>query len=151
MGLYPGIMIPPAEQIKKYSISSFFGFGSILTFVLVSSLTDSDPAAIIKSYSENTQVTLAFFMTFIFSILLLPIFRELAKRKFSHFKWWGVPAVIYCTNTSADIVIEKLNKNKYLGYKAAVIIDAGLTEPTMKKYGVDRLKTAVNASPNNWS
>ena len=132
MGLYPGIMIPPAEQIKKYSISSFFGFGSILTFVLVSSLTDSDPAAIIKSYSENTQVTLAFFMTFIFSILLLPIFRELAKRKFSHFKWWGVPAVIYCTNTSADIVIEKLNKNKYLGYKAAVIIDAGLTEPTMK-------------------
>lgn len=132
MGLYPGIMIPPAEQIKKYSISSFFGFGSIVSFVLISSLTDSDPAAIIKSYTENTLMVLAFLLTFIFSILLLPTFRELAKRKFSKFSWWGVPAVIYCTNSSADAVLEKLNKNKYLGYKPAVIIDAALKEPCLK-------------------
>ena len=40
MGLYPGIMIPAAEQVKKYSISTFFGFSVITSFVLVSSFLD---------------------------------------------------------------------------------------------------------------
>ena len=132
MGLYPGIMIPAAEQVKKYSISSFFGFSVITSFVVVSSLTDSNPAAIIRSYSGNVEIILAFFITFIFSIFLLPTFREFAKRKFSKNKWFGVPAVIYCTSSSADEVIKRLNKNKYLGYKPAVIIDAALKEPCIK-------------------
>ena len=34
MGLYPGIMIPAAEQVKKYSVSSFFGFFIIVSFYL---------------------------------------------------------------------------------------------------------------------
>ena len=62
----------------------------------------------------------------------MPTFREFAKRKFSKYSWWGVPAVIYCTGNSADEVINKLNKNKYLGYKPAVIIDANLKEPAIK-------------------
>lgn len=132
MGLYPGIMIPPAEQIKKYTISSFFGMGSIVSFVLVSTLTDSDPAAFFRTYSENNLICLAFIIAFILSIFLLPTFRELAKRKFSKYGWWGVPAVVYCTGSSADIVIDKLNKNKYLGYKPAVIIDAALKTPGEK-------------------
>ena len=132
MGLYPGIMIPAAEQVKKYTISSFFGFSVITSFVVVSSLTDSDPAAAIKSYSGNGSIIFAFLISFLFSMVLLPTFRELAKRKFSKFKWFGVPAVIYCTGSSADEVIKRLNKNKYLGYKPAVIIDADLKEPCLK-------------------
>lgn len=132
MGLYPGIMIPAAEQVKKYCISVFFGFSVIVSFVLISGLTDSDPAAAIKSYTENSMILLAFFIAFIFSTLLLPTFREFAKRKFSRFKWWGVPAVIYCTGSSADEVIQKLKKNKYLGYKPAVIVDAHLETPYIK-------------------
>ena len=132
MGLYPGIMIPAAEQVKKYSISTFFGFSVITSFVVVSSLTDSNPAAVIKSNSGNLQIIFAFLTAFLFSIFLLPIFREFAKRKFSKNRWWGVPAVIYCTGNSADEIIKRLNKNKYLGYKAAVIIDAALTKPCMK-------------------
>lgn len=132
MGLYPGIMIPAAEQVKKYCISTFFGFAVITSFVVVSSLTESNPAAVIKSYSENVPIIFAFLSAFIFSVFLLPTFREFAKRKFSKFSWWGVPAVIYCTGNSADEVIKKLNTNKYLGYKPAVIIDAELTEDTIK-------------------
>lgn len=132
MGLYPGIMIPAAEQVKKYSISSFFGFIVITSFVIVSGLTESDPAAAIKSYSNNASILFAFMIAFIFSVFLLPTFRELAKRKFCRFSWWGVPAVIFCTGSSADEVIKRLQKNKYLGYKPAVIIDANLVYPAMK-------------------
>ena len=132
MGLYPGIMIPAAEQVKKYCISTFFGFAVITSFVIVSSLTESDPAAFIKSYSRNLPIIFAFFLAFIFSVFLLPTFRELAKRKFSKYSWWGVPAVIYCTGNSADEIIKKLNINKYLGYKPAIIIDAALKEPELR-------------------
>jgi Undecaprenyl-phosphate galactose phosphotransferase WbaP len=132
MGLYPGIMIPAAEQVKKYCISTFFGFCVIVSFVLVSSLTESDPAAFMKKNSGSIYIILAFSLAFIFSMFLLPTFREFAKRKFSKYSWWGVPAVIFCTGNSADEVINKLNKNKYLGYKPAVIIDAALTEPVLK-------------------
>ena len=132
MGLYPGIMIPAAEQVKKYTISTFFGFSVITSFVLVSSLTQSNPAAFIKGGSANVPILFAFILAFIFSVFLLPTFREFAKRKFCQRSWWGVPAVIYCTANSADEVILKLNRNKYLGYKAAVIIDAALKEPAIK-------------------
>ncbi len=132
MGLYPGIMIPAAEQVKKYSISTFFGFSVITSFVLVSSLTESDPAAFIKKNSGNISIMFAFLLAFFLSMFLMPTFREFAKRKFCKYSWWGVPAVIYCTGNSADEVINKLNKNKYLGYKPAVIIDAALKVPLMK-------------------
>lgn len=132
MGLYPGIMIPAAEQVKKYTISTFFGFSVIVSFVLVSSLTESDPAAFMKKNSGSIYIIMAFSLAFIMSMFLLPIFREFAKRKFSKFSWWGVPAVIYCTGNSADEVIKKLNTNKYLGYKPAVIIDASLNDADIK-------------------
>ncbi len=132
MGLYPGIMIPAAEQVKKYTISTFFGFSVIVSFVLVSSLTESDPAAFMKKNSGSVYIIIAFTLAFVMSMFLLPIFREFAKRKFSKFSWWGVPAVIYCTGNSADEVIKKLNTNKYLGYKPAVIIDASLNDADIK-------------------
>ena len=132
MGLYPGIMIPAAEQVKKYTISTFFGFSVIVSFVLVSSLTESDPAAFMKKNSGSIYIVMAFSLAFIMSMFLLPIFREFAKRKFSKFSWWGVPAVIYCNGNSADEIINKLKRNKYLGYKPAVIIDASLNDSDVK-------------------
>ena len=132
MGLYPGIMIPAAEQVKKFTISTFFGFSVIVSFVLVSSLTEADPAAFMKKNSGSIYIILAFSLAFIMSMFLLPTFREFAKRKFCKFSWWGVPAVIYCNGNSADEVINKLNRNKYLGYKPAVIIDASLNDAGMK-------------------
>ena len=131
MGLYPGIMIPAAEQVKKYTFSTFFGFGIIAAFVVVSSLTQSNPAAFFKKGSGNVEIIWAFIIAFIFSIFLLPAFREFSKRVFCKRSWWGVPAVIYCTGNSADEVIKKLNKNKFLGYKPAVIIDASLKDPKL--------------------
>lgn len=132
MGLYPGIMIPAADQVKKYTISTFFGFSVITSFLLVSSLTQSNPAAFLKKGSANVPILWAFILAFIFSVFLLPAFREFAKRIFCKRSWWGVPSVIYCTGNSADEVIIKLNKNKYLGYKPAVIIDASLKAPQNK-------------------
>jgi hypothetical protein len=62
----------------------------------------------------------------------LPCTREIIKRIVQNKKWWGVPAVIYGTDSSADIIFNRLLKNRYLGYHPAILVDSACTEPTEK-------------------
>lgn len=133
MGLYPGIMIPPAEEVRKYSISTFFGFASIVLSIIFSDLSDWNITKSITKDSQDLEILLAFGVAFLFSSFLLPAFREFSKRLYSRRKWWGIPAVIYCTGNSAENILEKLIAHKYLGYKPAVIIDCKATEPGFYK------------------
>ena len=129
MGLYPGIMVPAAEEVKKYSISAFFGFACIAISIFLSDLTDSNFTKGITQDSHDLEIMLAFIIAFVLATILLPAFREYSKRIFCKRRWWGIPAVIYCNGDSAEKVIDRLLKHKYLGYKPAVIIDGNATEP----------------------
>ena len=123
-GLYPGIMIPAAEEVRAYIISSFLSFVIIFTSIAVSSLTNRDFAKIIIKGSQKLQICIAFMIAFISSAILLPACREMAKRIFCKYSWYGVPAAIYSTNQSFYKVVDKLIANKHLGYKPAVIIES---------------------------
>ena len=74
--------------------------------------------------SGDKAVILEFAITFPVATILLPGVRELAKTFYAQFKWWGVPAIIYNTNHSADYIIDKLIQNPDLGYHPAIIIDS---------------------------
>ncbi|MCR4734778.1 MAG: undecaprenyl-phosphate galactose phosphotransferase WbaP [Treponema sp.] len=124
-GLYPGIMIPASEEVRAYIISSFISFIVIFLSIVISTLSGFNFTRIIIRESQKLQICIAFLIAFIFSAILLPAFREMAKRFFCKFKWYGVPAVIYSTNNSYKEIADKLLKNKYLGYKPAVIIESG--------------------------
>lgn len=125
VGLYPGIMIPPTEEVKKFCGCSFFALGAMILGIVIADVNDYVLAEKIIKDSADKAVILAFFISFPIMTILLPGMRELAKTFYSRFKWWGVPAVIYSTNHSADFIIEKLIKNPYLGYHPAIIIDSG--------------------------
>jgi len=124
MGLYPGMMVPAEEEVRRYCISNFFCYGLILVTVIVSDMSSLDKLHFITKDSEDLEIAWAFVTAWLFSIFLLPIFRETAKNIFSKFKWWGVPAIIYCSGTSADLIIQRLKRNRHLGYHPAVIIDS---------------------------
>ncbi len=128
VGLYPGIMIPPTEEIKKFSTATFFSFVAISLTIFIPKSENLFTIYIIKD-SNDFALCAAFCLAFIFATFLLPSFREFAKRCIQHKKWWGVPAVIYCTDSSAEFIVERLLKNKYLGYKPAIIIDSALPKP----------------------
>ena len=128
IGLYPGIMIPHTEEVKKFSAATFFSFVAIGLTVFIPNGDTPISNYIIKD-SNDYAIFIAFLIAFIFATFLLPSFREFTKHCISHKRWWGVPAVIYCTDSSADFIIKRLLENPYLGYRPAVIIDSSLPLP----------------------
>jgi len=133
VGLYPGIMIPPTEQVKKFTVTTFFGYLVLIIFIFVSDYNDLSFKTIVIKDSEDIAVSIAIFISFLIGVFFLPAGREFAKRIVAHTSWWGVPAVIYTDGNNGDFVIEKLKNNKYLGYHPAVIIDTKIKEPSMYK------------------
>ena len=111
--LYPGIMSSPAEDVKRICICTFFSFVGIAISIFVE---DND---------EKIAVAIALVLAVPIATLLLPTGREIARHIFGRHHWWGVPAVIYCTGSSGDTVINRLIKRPDLGYKPAVIINSG--------------------------
>jgi Undecaprenyl-phosphate galactose phosphotransferase WbaP len=132
-GLYPAIMIPPTEQLKKISLSTFLCLLMIVVGLIISDVLDVNFSQkyIIKG-SKDVAICIAFLVAYPLIIILLPCTREIIKRIVQNKKWWGVPAVIYGTDSSADIIFNRLLKNRYLGYHPAILVDSACTEPTEK-------------------
>lgn len=131
LGLYPGIMISPAEEVRKYATGTFFSFGLIFLCIFFSNYRNWDFIKVITSYTQDTQLLCAFFIAFFFSLFLLPGIRDLSRMFFSKFHWYGVPAVIYTSNNGATLIIDKLITKRYLGYFPCVILD---TNPKITEY-----------------
>lgn len=115
-GLYPGISIPPAEEIKRFSICSFFIFAGIALSISV------------EEADEKVPVMVAFFLAVPIASFFIPLGREIARHFFARFRWYGVPAVIYVSGKSGDFIIRRLIKRQDFGYKPAIIIDNMATE-----------------------
>lgn len=128
LGLYPGVMISPSEQIKKYAIGTLFSYGLIFLCIFYSYSKNLNFIKVIVSYTGDAQLLIAFTISFIFSLFFLPACRDLSRIFFSKFNWFGVPIVIYNTSESAKTIVEKLYYKKYLGYKPALIIDSDTTK-----------------------
>ena len=111
-GLYPGIMTSPAEDVKRFCICTFFSFVGIAISIFV------------EDNENKIAIAVALVLAVPIATLLLPTDREIARRLFGRHRWWGVPAVIYCTGSSGDTVINRLLRRPDLGYKPAVIINS---------------------------
>ncbi len=132
-GLYPGIMNPPTEEVKKYSTCTFFSSLAIILSLIISNDMGFEISNFLIKDSKNLAIAIAFIITIPIATIALPAFREFAKRIFQRYKWWGVSAVIYGDKDSYKYIVDKLLNNKYLGYKPAVIIDSSATEPFFYK------------------
>ena len=129
IGLYPGIMTSPTEEVKKFFFSSMFSFISIIFTIIISDENELRFNDLLIKDSHKLPLTIAFIIAIPLSTVALPAFREAAKHYFGRFKWWGVPAVIYTSKNNGNFIIDKLIKNKFLGYHPAIIIDSDATEP----------------------
>ena len=66
-GLYPGISLPPADEVKKFAICSFFVFTGIALSITVEEADDKWP------------IVVAFILATPFALVFLPCGRELAR------------------------------------------------------------------------
>lgn len=124
LGLYPGIMNSPTEEVKRFFFATCFSFIAIILTIILSDQHDFRFVETFIQDSQDLALAFAFGISIPTATVALPAFREVAKRLFSKYKWWGVPAVIYTNGDSADFIIEKLSINRYLGYHPAVIINS---------------------------
>ncbi|MBQ8679115.1 MAG: undecaprenyl-phosphate galactose phosphotransferase WbaP [Treponema sp.] len=122
-GLYPGLVYPPADEVKKFGICSFFVFVGIALSITVEDADDKWP------------IVTALILATPFALILLPAAREFARTVFSKQKWFGVPAVIYVSGNSGDVIIERLLKRQDLGYKPGMIVDSKALIPG-EKFGI---------------
>ena len=126
-------MLPPTEQLKKISLSTFLCFLTIVVSLVISNKLDIDFSKkyIIKG-SNDFAICMAFLIAYPFVLIFVPSTRELIKRVVQKRKWWGVPAVIYQTDSSADKIFDRLLQNRYLGYRPVLLVDSSCSEPTLQ-------------------
>lgn len=145
-GLYPGIMVSPPEEVKRFFFSTFFSFMGICFSVFISQNHSNGLRNFFIKDSEYIAIIVSFIIAFPLAFILLPGFRNIFKYIFGNFKWWGVPAVIYCNGEDNYFVIDKLIKHKSLGYHPALIIDSKVTEQTSYK-GIPVFPSTENILP----
>ncbi len=131
-GLYPGIMNSPSDEIRKMTICSFFCFMGIgISIIFEDGSSDNIIMVITHSIaadSSNIAVICALLLATPICAIGLPACREIGRHIFGKFFWWGVPAVIYETDNSGAVVVNRLKKRRDLGYRPAIIIDNSVKE-----------------------
>jgi Undecaprenyl-phosphate galactose phosphotransferase WbaP len=110
--LYPGIMLAPADEVRRLALSNLACFSGIALSVFVE--TDGRDA-----------ISIAMLLAIPIAIALLPAGRDAARKLFSKLPWWGVPAVIYANTDAGGFFIERLKKRPDFGYRPVIVINTG--------------------------
>jgi len=113
--LYPGIMLQPAEEVRRFSLTSFFCFTGIALSIAVE--TD-----------DRDALSIALLLAVPFATVILPLLREGVRTVCYPFSWWGVPVAIYVSDKNKYTIANRLLNKPSLSYQPAVIINADATE-----------------------
>ncbi|MDR2782379.1 MAG: undecaprenyl-phosphate galactose phosphotransferase WbaP [Treponema sp.] len=109
-GLYPGIALAPAEELRSFVVGSVIAHGGI----------------IISRFIEDKEfdaISVAFILSFACSCFALLLSRSCMRGMMSKAKLGGTPAVIYGNGRTAHLVIDRLLRRRYTGYVPALILD----------------------------
>lgn len=111
-GLYPGFGLAAVHEMQKilYVVSLASVFLGVFLFLQQLAL----------GYSR-----LIFVLTWCLSMLFMMLGRFALRNRFSRFAWWGIPMVIVGTSEEAAPIIEKLLKNRRLGFRPVFYYDPG--------------------------
>ena len=110
-GLYPGILLAPEEEVRLFSLCTFFS----LMGVAISITT-------IKSTKDFLPIAAALAVAWPFATILLPFGRELSRRLYCHFSWWGVPVIVYARGEHYKEIVKRLLTRKNFGYKPVLVL-----------------------------
>ncbi|MDR2097945.1 MAG: undecaprenyl-phosphate galactose phosphotransferase WbaP [Spirochaetaceae bacterium] len=109
-GLYPGVSLAPAEEMRRIFIASLMAYGGIIFSRYVND----------KAFDT---ISAAFFLGCFFSTLVILVCRSVMRGILSTTKLGGIPAVIYGCNTTGRLITDKLLNNRALGYVPVLILD----------------------------
>jgi Undecaprenyl-phosphate galactose phosphotransferase WbaP len=108
--LYPGIALAPADELRNFTLSSLLAHGGI----------------ILSRYIEDAEfeaISIAFIISFCLSSLILLTCRSFTQFVLRKTRIKGIPAVIYGSGNTWKTVVDRLLKNRRLGYIPVLILD----------------------------
>jgi len=108
--LYPGISLPPAEEMKRLCIGSLFAYGGIIMSRFIE-----------KNIWDN--INTAFLISCFFSTIILLSARSLTHLFLNKTKLGGIPCVIYGAGDTGKLVAECLMNNIRTGYIPVLFLD----------------------------
>lgn len=115
--LYPGIMMTPGDEIRRFATSCFFCFTGIALSIAVE--TD-----------HREAICVALILCIPIATCMLSLAREITRKLISKSIFWGTPAVIYSKNGSGLEIVDLLINRKDFGYKPVLIVDFGDSKKT---------------------
>jgi Undecaprenyl-phosphate galactose phosphotransferase WbaP len=108
--LYPGVAMAPAEELRRFSVGSFFAHGGI----------------ILSRYIEDREfdaISVAFIISFFFSVFILLFCRSNMRILLDKTRLGGIPAVIYGNGNTSHTLVDRLVKKQAAGYAPILILD----------------------------
>jgi len=109
-GLYPGICLAPAVELRRYTEVSFIANGISLAFQ-------------IGFLRGNARHAAVYIVSWLISIPLLTGCRVAARALASHSGWWGVPAVVFGAGREGQALVDRLIKCRWIGYRPEILLD----------------------------
>lgn len=107
-GLYPGVLLHPAEEIRRV----FHCVSIVILLVLCTTFLWHNAG----SYSRS--IVMVIWALGAPTVLLA---RKWARHLLSRYPWWGVPAVVFGSGTSAKRVLKTLT-NRELGVRVTAVV-----------------------------
>jgi Undecaprenyl-phosphate galactose phosphotransferase WbaP len=109
-GLYPGFSLAPAQELRRYTVTSFAVNG-------IGMVVNTGFYAWIKSGDE------VFILAWLLSIPMLTGCRVLARAVAARSPLWGVPAVVFGAAKEAHLLVDRLLRCRWIGYRPELILD----------------------------
>lgn len=109
-GLYPGVGMAPAEELRRLTLAT-----TLVYLVL---------AAGTFLFKEGNAYSRAVFLgAWMLSVVLVPLARALVRHMLAHRPWWGYPVVVLGAGKTGRIVVQALRRNPGLGFKPVAVLD----------------------------
>jgi Undecaprenyl-phosphate galactose phosphotransferase WbaP len=109
-GLYPGIALAPSEELRHFTVSSILAHGGI----------------IFSRYIEDQEfdfISIAFIISFFCSPEILILMRSLISSILNKSRLGNIPAVVFGSGPTGQLVIDRLLESKRAGYVPVLILD----------------------------
>jgi Undecaprenyl-phosphate galactose phosphotransferase WbaP len=110
LNLYPGVSLAPSEEMRRFFIGSLMAYSGIIMARLI-------------ERGDWDSINTAFFLSFIFSTLILLIVRSITHWFLHKTRLGGIPTVIYGCGSTGKLVADCLMGSIRSGYVPVLFLD----------------------------
>ena len=110
VGLYPGVGLSPSEELERLSLATTSVYLALAAATFI--------------FKEGATLSRGvFFLSWLFSLALVPLTRSLARALFARKEWWGRPVIVLGAGATGRMVVQTLLRHPGLGLKPLAVFD----------------------------